>query len=78
MPVIEIPIEFEYEGITFQGEFSCQPGNENVWHLRLYNYNYGQLVKYNTGWKWCPNVQNWFTEPFMEEFFVGVVANRQI
>jgi hypothetical protein len=74
MSIIDIPIEFEYEGIHFQGEFVSQSGTENVWQLRLYNYHYGQLVNYNTGWKWCPNIQKWFTEPLMEEFFVRVVV----
>jgi hypothetical protein len=74
MSIIDIPLEFEYEGIYFQGEFLSHSGTENVWQLRLYNYHYGQLINYNTGWKWCPNIQNWFAEPFMEEFFVRVVT----
>jgi hypothetical protein len=49
MHIINILIEFEYEGIYFQGEFLSQSGTENVWQLTLYNYHYGQLVNYNTG-----------------------------
>jgi hypothetical protein len=51
MHIINIPIEFEYEGIYFQGEFLSQSGTENVWQLRLYNYHNGQFVNYDTGWK---------------------------
>jgi hypothetical protein len=51
MHIIDIPIEFEYEGIYFQGEFLSQSGTENVSQLTLYNYHYGPLENYNTGWK---------------------------
>jgi hypothetical protein len=74
MAIISIPIELEYEGMEFAGEFSTSTGNENVWQLSLYKYSYGQLIKYKTGWQWCPNAKNMFTEPFMMEFFVGVVT----
>jgi len=49
-------------------------GNENVWHLTLYKYSYGQLIKYNTGWQWCPNAKNMFTDRFMLDFFVKAVG----
>ena len=75
MPIIKIPVEFEYEGISFQGEFSTSQGSENVWHLMLYKYYYGQLVKYHTGWKWCGN-NAMFSEPFMLEYFVRVVTAK--
>lgn len=82
MSLLEIPIEFEYEGIQFSGSFSTTQGNENVWHLSLYKRSYGQLVKYNIGWRWRPNIQEWFKEPYMEEFFVKTVEdylnNRRI
>jgi hypothetical protein len=32
------------------------------------------MVNYTIGWKWCPNVNNWFAELFMEDYFVGVVT----
>jgi hypothetical protein len=73
MPILSVPVEFDYEGINFSGEFSTSTGNENVWQLRLYKYSYGQLIKYNTGWQWCPNSKNMFTEAFMLEFFVSLV-----
>jgi hypothetical protein len=75
MPLINIPIEFEYEGILFSGDFHTAVGNEDVWQLSLYRYSYGQLVKYNTGWKWRPNVQGWFQEPYMEQFFIKTVED---
>lgn len=75
MPLLSIPIEFDWEGMWFEGELSTSKGNENVWQLTLYRRSYGQLVKYINGWKWCPNIQNRFTEPFMEEFFVSKVEN---
>jgi len=71
---MSIPIEFEWEGITFNGEFSTSIGNGNVWQLTLYKRCYGQLIKYNTGWQWCPNAKNLFTESFMLDFFVSVVT----
>lgn len=75
MAIIAIQVEFEYEGIMFSGHLSTSQGNENVWQLTLYNFSYGQLIKYNIGWKWCPNIQNWFTEQYMEEFFVETVED---
>jgi hypothetical protein len=74
--MINIPVEFEYEGIQFAGNFYTSVGNHNnVWQLSLYNYSYGQLVNYNTGWKWCPNIQGWFQEPYMEQFFIKTVQD---
>jgi hypothetical protein len=77
MPIIEVPIEFEYEGVLFQGCFYTSKGVENVWQLSLSKYAYGQLVKYNTGWKWCPNAKNLFTEDYMLEFFVKTVNGHR-
>ena len=77
MPIISVPIEFEYEGIYFQGEFYTSKGSENVWQLTLHKRCYGQLIKYNTGWQWCPNAKNMFTEPFMLEFFVSTIDALQ-
>jgi hypothetical protein len=73
MPIIDIPIAFEWEGIYFEGVFSTSKGNENVFHLKLFGYHYGQLVNYCTGWKWCPNINGYFTEDFMERFFIETV-----
>lgn len=75
MPMISIPIEFEYEGILFSGNFNTSVGNEDVWQLSLYRYSYGQLVNYNTGWKWRPNIQGWFQEAYMEQFFIKTVED---
>ena len=75
MPLIYIPIEFEYEGILFSGTFSTTKGNEDVWQLSLAGYRYGQLVHYYDGWKWCPGLSNDFTEPYMEEFFIKTVED---
>ena len=74
MAIISILVEFEYEGIFFSGELSTSTGNENVWQLTLYKRCYGQLIQYNTGWQWCPNAKNMFTESFMLDFFVSVVT----
>jgi hypothetical protein len=75
MPVIEVPIEFEYEGIQFEGCLYTTKGTENVWQLLLNKRAYGQLVKYNTGWQWCPNAKDLFTEEWMLNFFVKAVED---
>ena len=75
MEILKIPIQFEYEGIQFSGEFTSEGGCTS-WQLNLNGYYYGQLVKYSTGWKWCPNNQNHFTEDYMERFFIEVVAKQ--
>jgi hypothetical protein len=72
MTIIDIPIEFEYEGIFFSGQFSSE-GPLTSWHLNLNKIYYGQLVKYSTGWKWRPNLKNYFKEDYMEQYFIGVV-----
>jgi hypothetical protein len=76
MPILSVPVEFEYEGVLFSGEFSTSTGNENYWSLTLYKLNYGQLIRYNTGWQWCPNAKNMFIEPFMLEFFVSLIEKN--
>jgi hypothetical protein len=73
MPILNAPIEFEYEGIQFEGMFYTSKGNENAWQLLLYNRAYGQLIKYYNGWKWCPNAKGMFKEPYMKDFFVKTV-----
>lgn len=75
MPLLDIPIEFEYEGIFFSGRLTTTKGNEDAWQLTLYNYSYGQLVKYQSGWKWRPNIQGWFQEAYMESFFIKTVED---
>lgn len=75
MPVLDIPVDFEYEGAHFTGTFYTTKGNENVWQLNLNGYSWGQLVKYSTGWKWCPNTKLWFNEDYMEKYFVSLVEN---
>lgn len=75
MPTDKIPIEFEYEGIHFKGFFDrvAGAGNNLLYHLTLYRYHYGQLWKTAQGWRWGPNIHNWFTEPWMLEFFIKTV-----
>lgn len=76
MQLIELLIEFEYEGIAFSGQFTTSKGNENAWDLNLNGYHYGTLVKYSTGWQWCPTGRNpMFIEDYMERFFIETVEN---
>lgn len=35
--LIDIPMEFEYEGISFSRRFTTSNGNENCWDLNLNN-----------------------------------------
>jgi len=76
MPIIEIPVEFEYEGISFKGHFYQANGAGGSWHLNLNGYYYGKLVNYITGQKWCPNINNWFAEPFMEDYFIRLINGK--
>jgi hypothetical protein len=71
---MDIPVSFEYEGIQFEGAFDL-PSGAGSWQLNLNGYHYGQLVKYSTGWKWCPNPKNLFTEDYMEKFFIETVES---
>lgn len=73
---ITIPVQFEYEGIYFEGNLSSSTGNEHVWNLVLYGFLYGGLVKYSTGWQWCSNGKApMFLDDYMKDFFVSVVEN---
>lgn len=75
MPLIDIPVEFEYEGIQFSGTFTTSKGNENMWDLSLNKRHYGSLVKYSTGWQWCPTGRTpMFFEDYMENFFIEKVT----
>jgi hypothetical protein len=78
MSVVSIPVEFEYEGIWFEGVFYTQAGDRKHWSLLLYNYNYGSLIEYYAGWRWCPNEKKMFTEPYMLEFFLGVIHGSSV
>lgn len=74
MAMIEVPIEFEYEGILFSGRFSAHSGTLSYWDLNLQGYSYGSLVKYSSGWQWCPNGKMpMFLEDYMEKFFIDTV-----
>lgn len=75
MALIAIPIEFEYEGIQFAGYFTKVPGAgyNDVYHLNLHGYHYGQLWKARDQWCWGANAKELFNEQFMLEFFVNVI-----
>lgn len=75
MPITKIPVEFEYEGMHFEGTFDwvAGAGNSLKFHLTLYRHHYGQLWKTEQGWRWGPNNLNLFIEDFMLEYFISVV-----
>lgn len=75
---VKIPIEFEYEGVFFSGDFTSSKGNEHAWRLVLYGYHYGSLVKYSSGWKWCSNGKApMFSKKYMETFFISIVTRQE-
>lgn len=74
MAFVEIPVQFEYEGIMFTGTFTAHPGSLNYWDLNLNSYAYGALVKYTSGWQWCSNGKApMFLERYMQQFFIETV-----
>lgn len=74
MAIVDIPIEFDYEGMWFSGTFTAHPGSLHYWDLNLLGYQYGALVKYSSGWQWCSNGKApMFAEDYMERFFIETV-----
>jgi hypothetical protein len=66
---VRIPIEFEYEGQRYQGEFTRVMGSGlNVWHLYIHSYYIGKLqYSEETGWHFYAGKGNGMEE--MGEFF---------
>lgn len=82
LPSMErIPVQFDYEGIWFDGYFVKIAGaaSGGLYHLMINGTYWGQLWKTeNYGWRFgSSNDNNMFEELYMVDFFVSVIEGKK-